>query len=345
MTRVVRIGKLKIGGKNPVRIKGMIKSSYANPSKVIKEARDLEAVGAQAIRLAIRERKDVKVAKLLKKHIDLPLVADIHFDHSLALLAIDAGFEGIRLNPLNITKQAQVQEVARACKKNKVSIRVGVNSGGFRQKFRSNTEAASLMVKAAGKYISWLEKKSFFDIMVSLKGADVCSTIAANKQFASKYKYPLHLGVTATGSQIQAVVRSAIGIGSLLASNIGDVIRVSLTDSSQEEVRVAKLILEALDLGKFGPQVISCPTCSRCEVNLIKAVNDFKKRLADSRITKPVRIAIMGCVVNGPGEASQADIGVAFGAKQAVIFKDNKIIKKTNAKCMVNDLIKEITNM
>jgi len=342
MSKTVKIGNLKVGGKNPVRIKGMIKSDMRKSQKVIAEAKRLEAEGVEAIRLAVKEKQDVKILKLLKKHISLPLVADIHFSPELAHLAIESGFEGIRINPLNILGPKHIREIAKSAKKHKVSIRVGVNSGGFKKDFKNPHSLAEAMVTKAQGCLKILEKESFFDIMVSLKGSDIASTVIANRLFAKKFSYPLHLGITATGPFLEGIIRSSAGLGILLWEGIGDVVRVSLTAPSFWEIRAAKYILQSLDLRKFGPQVISCPTCSRCEVDLIKIVDKFKKEIDKSGFSKPLKIALMGCVVNGPGEASQADIGIAFGRKKGAIFRKDKILGWTNEKNSVTDLLKEI---
>ena len=341
-SKVVKIGNLRIGGNNPVRIKGMLKSPTGNSKNLIKEAKRLEKEGAEAIRFAVREEKDAKIYHLLRKHTAVPLVADIHFHYQLALLAIQEGFEGIRLNPLNIYKKKEVKEIAKLAKQYGISIRVGVNSGGFKKSFSSPRDLASQMVKASEAYVKLLERENFFDIMVSLKGADVLSTIIANRMLSKKCNYPFHLGVTATGPFAEAITKSSVGLGNLLYVGIGDVIRVSLTAPSFWEIRAAKNILQALNLRKFGPEIISCPTCSRCEVDLINIVDRFKKRLKKTGFNKPLRIAIMGCVVNGPGEAYQADIGVAFGRKKAVIFRKDKILKQSTETKVIDDLIREV---
>ncbi len=345
MSRTVKIGKLKVGGKNPVRIKGMLKTPAEDTKNLIKEAKKLEKEGAEAIRVAVRQEHDSKIAPLLKKHIGIPLVADIHFHYRLALLAIEEGFDGIRLNPLNISKKKEVEQIAKSAKERGISIRVGVNSGGFKRNFKSHQDMAESMVKACSEYLKLLEGSGFFDIMVSLKGADVLSTIAANRMFSEKFDYPLHLGVTATGPFLDGVIKSSIGLGSLLHEGIGSIIRVSLTAPSFWEIRTAKQILQTLDLRRFGPQIISCPTCSRCEVDLISIVDRFEKSLKASGFNKPLRIAIMGCVVNGPGEAYQADIGVAFGKKKCVIFKKDKILKQSSEKKIVDDLMGEVEKL
>lgn len=342
MSKRVKIGSLSIGGKNPVRIKGMLKTPHHDVKGLIKEAKGLEKEGAEAIRVAVREKGDVKVVKLLRKHISLPLVADVHFQASLALSAIDEGFEGIRLNPVNICKKKEVKEIARAAKSAGISIRVGVNSGGFKRKFSSPKALAGQMVKEVEAYLKVLEGENFSDIMVSLKGSDVLSTIAANELFSKRHNYPLHLGITATGPFLEGVAKSSLGLGNLLYQGLGDIIRVSLTAPSFWEIRVAKYLLGALDLRHFGPEIISCPTCSRCEVDLVGIVDRFKQTLEKEGIKDHLRIAIMGCVVNGPGEAYQADIGVAFGRRKAVIFKKDKILGQSSEEKIVADLIKEV---
>ncbi|MFH1504005.1 MAG: flavodoxin-dependent (E)-4-hydroxy-3-methylbut-2-enyl-diphosphate synthase [Candidatus Omnitrophota bacterium] len=339
MKRVVKIGKLEIGGNNPVRIKGMLKSSVSDTKALIKEAKRLEKEGAEAIRVAVQENKDAKLANLLSKHVKVPLVADIHFCPQIALAAIEQGFNSIRLNPLNIYKKNDLKKIAKAAKDKGVSIRVGVNSGGFKKDFSSPEGLARQMVKKVQDYLKILESQGFFDIMVSLKGADVIATIVANRMFSKESDYPLHLGVTATGPFLEGIVKSSIGLGSLLNQGIGDVIRVSLAGPSFQEVRIAKYILQALNLRKFGPEIISCPTCSRCEVNIAGIVGKLKKKLENSKINKPLRVAVMGCIVNGPGEAYQADIGAAFGKKKAVIFKKDKILGYSSEEKIIENLV------
>lgn len=342
MSKTVKIGELGVGGKNPVRIKGMLKTPIRDTKNLIKEAKKLEKEGVEAIRIAVREKNDTLALKVLKKYTALPLVADIHFHSSLALWAIDEGFESIRLNPLNIYKRKEVKTIARAAKGAGISIRVGVNSGGFKRGFSSPGVLARAMVKKVEDYLKVLEQENFFDIMVSLKGSDVLSTIAANELFAKRHNYPIHLGITATGPFLEGITKSALGLGSLLYRGIGAIIRVSLTASSFWEIRAAKYILQALNLRQFGPEIISCPTCSRCEVDLIGIVDKFKQALGKEKIKRHLRIAIMGCVVNGPGEARQADIGAAFGKQKAVIFKKDKILSHSSEKKIVADLIREV---
>ena len=345
MKKVIKLGNLKVGGKNPVVIKGMIKSSLDKRSAVIKEAKVLQDEGAQAIRVAVKNPRDAGIIRYLKKHTKVPFVADIHFQHKLALLAIDEGFDGIRLNPLNITKAEHIREVAKAAKAAKIPIRVGINSGGFKRRF-SNIEAqAKAMVDKTVQFIRVLEKSGFSDIMVSLKAASVSATVLANRLFSKRLDYPLHLGVTASGPFLEGLVKSSIGIGILLDEGIGSIIRVSLTAPSFWEIRAAKWMLSSLGLRHDYPEIISCPTCSRCQVDLVKIVDGFYKetqRLKAKGYRFPKRIAIMGCEVNGPGEASQADIGVAFGKGKGVVFKKDKIVGTISSKSSIKDLMDKL---
>lgn len=341
-SKVVKIGTLEVGGKNPVRIKGMLKTPSHQERNLIKEARALEAAGAEALRVAFKEKRDVRLAGLLKEKVGVPLVADIHFNPQLALLAIDSGFDGIRLNPLNITKKRFVREIARAALKAHLSIRIGVNSGGFRKQFRTPCLLAKEMVNIAANYIKLFEDEHFFDIIVSLKTSHVNTTILANSLFARQFSYPVHLGVTATGPFLEGVVKSSLGLGVLLSQGIGNIIRVSLTAPAKKEIYAAQAILQFLGIRDFFTEIISCPACGRCQVNLEKIVRQFKKALEKEKGKKlPKTIAIMGCIVNGPGESSQADIGVAFGKNRGAFFKKGKVIGYTTQKSAVKDLLKK----
>ncbi len=343
-TKVVKIGDLKVGGKNPVRIKGMLKAPTKKRDLLIKEARLLEKEGAEAIRVAVEKDEDAGLAKILKQKIKIPIAADIHFKPKLAILAINNGFDQIRLNPLNISNKKDVKRIAQLAGEKGISIRVGVNSGGFRQANISKNELAQQMVGKTINYIDILESQDFFDIMVSLKCADVATTITANKVFSRQSNYPLHLGITATGSYLEGITKSSVGLGVMLNAGLGDIVRVSLTTDSVTEIKIAKYIIQSLNLRKFGPEIISCPTCSRCEVDLFKIVENFRKRIDKINCQKDIKIAIMGCVVNGPGEATQADLGAAFGKDHGVLFRKGKIFDKTKEDIIINDLIKELKN-
>ena len=314
MTKQVRVGKVKIGGKAPIVIQSMAKTDTRDVAATVTEIRELEKAGCELVRVAIRDFQAADAIKKIKKEIRIPLAADIHFDYRLALAAIENGADKIRLNPGNIRREEHVIEVARAAKKRRVPIRVGVNSGSVGYEGRGNL--AGLMVKKAVDYIKILEKARFYDIIVSLKASDVLTTIDAYRRFSKKSRYPLHLGITAAGPISTGLVKSSIGIGALLLEGIGDTIRVSLTADPCSEVIAAKNILQALELRRFGPEIISCPTCGRCQVNLQRIVGDMEDRLSvigyRLSVNKFPKIAIMGCEVNGPGEAKDADIGIAF---------------------------------
>jgi len=347
MSRVVKIGDLEVGGGNPVRIKGMLKTPTTKREELVKEAMKLWEEGAEAIRVAVKEKKDVEVAKFLKKYVKVPLVADIHFHYKLGLLVAEADFDALRLNPLNIYKKKEVVETIRAAKKSNLSIRIGVNSGGFKREFASEEALAKKMVETVEEYLKIFEKENFFDIIVSLKSSDVLATIKANQIFRKKFDYPLHIGVTATGPFLQGVVKSSLAAGVLLSAGVGDVIRVSLTAPSFWEIKIARFIVQFMKKRRFFSEIISCPLCSRSEVNLIRRVNEFQRvvdKLEKEGCSLPAKIAIMGCVVNGPGEAYQADIGVAFGKGKAAIFKKGKILGYTNEENLIEDLIRYFNN-
>ncbi|MCF7887102.1 MAG: flavodoxin-dependent (E)-4-hydroxy-3-methylbut-2-enyl-diphosphate synthase [Candidatus Omnitrophica bacterium] len=341
-TKVVKIGNLGVGGKNPIRIKGMLKTPVKKAGLLIKEAKGLQEEGVEAIRIAVEKEEDVGLANLLKKYITVPIAADIHFQPKLAVLAINNNFDQIRLNPLNISNKKDIKKIAQLAGQKKIPIRIGINSGGFKQSNISKKNLANQMVKKCFDYIETLESQKFFDIMVSLKCADVSTTIAANRIFSKRSNYPLHLGITATGSYLEGITKSSVGLGAMLNQGIGDLVRVSLTTDSLTEVKVAKYIIQSLGLRNFGPEIISCPTCSRCRVNLPKIVEKFRKKLDKLNYKKPYKIAIMGCVVNGPGEAAQADLGVAFGEGEGVLFKKGKIFKKISEDKIINDLAGEL---
>ncbi len=347
MTKQVRVGKLKIGGRAPILIQSMTKTDTRDVASTSRQIRELEKVGCDLVRVAVKDFQAASAIKKIKKCMKIPLVADIHFDHRLAIAAIENGADKIRLNPGNIHKEEQIIEVARAAKARKVPIRVGVNSGSVIKMPHVTGHdlriSAGLMVNSALDYIKILERAKFYDIIVSLKASDVLTTVRAYKRFAQKSRYPVHLGITAAGPISTGLVKSAIGIGVLLLEGVGDTIRVSLTGHPCEEVIAAKNILQALGLRIFGPEIISCPTCGRCQVDLIKIVNGFEKSytLYAKRHTlkRFPRIAIMGCEVNGPGEAKDADIGIAFGKGTGVLFKKGKVIKRIKTKDVIRELI------
>lgn len=342
-SRVVKVGGIPIGGGNPVVIQSMTKVRTADYEKVIKQIIDLENAGCQIVRLAIKDREDLEAFKKIKNKVNIPLVADIHFDYKLALMAIDYGADKIRLNPGNIYKKEEVREVIGALKSAKIPLRIGLNSGSVKGPGLNRMAMPDRLVKSALNYIKMVEGFKFHDIIVSLKASNVRETVAAYRKFASVCDYPLHLGVTATGFPYAGAIKSSIAIGVLLLEGIGDTIRVSLTDKPVKEVYTAKVILESLGLRSFGPEIISCPTCGRCEVNLVRLVSDFENKLSSLKLN-PIKVALMGCVVNGPGEAKEADIGVAFGKEYGLLFKHGKAIRKIRFSGCIDSLLKEMEN-
>jgi (E)-4-hydroxy-3-methylbut-2-enyl-diphosphate synthase len=344
MTRQIKVGGVKIGGGAPVTIQSMTKTDTRDVLATVRQIKELEKAGCEIVRVAIKDFEAAAAIKAIKRKVNLPLVADIHFDYRLALRAIENGADKIRLNPGNIYKENEIKEVAGLAKKKKIPIRVGANSGSIR--LTSVRGKAQDMVKPVLDYIKILERMDFYDIIVSLKASDALSTIEAYKLFSKKSNYPLHLGITAAGPASTGIVKSAIGIGALLLDGIGDTIRVSLTGDPVEEVIAAKNILQALKLRNFGPEIISCPTCGRCQVDLQGIVNKVALRITNDerRMTKNYhsKIAIMGCEVNGPGEAKEADIGIACGKGSGVIFKKGKILKRVKEKDIVKELLKEL---
>ncbi|MFH1269430.1 MAG: flavodoxin-dependent (E)-4-hydroxy-3-methylbut-2-enyl-diphosphate synthase [Candidatus Omnitrophota bacterium] len=347
--RVIRIGDVFIGADNPVAIQSMAKTRTADTEKTISEIKGLESAGCEIMRLAVKDLKDAKALRKIKQKARIPVVADIHFDWRLAIEAIDSGVDKIRLNPGNIYKKAEIREIVKAASLNHIPIRVGVNSGSLPAAVLRTAKAkgvAAAMVEAALDYIKAMEKMRFHDIVVSLKSSDIFDTIEAYRRMARSCDYPLHLGVTATGLPYSGAIKSAIALSILLFEGIGDTIRISLTDKPAAEVKAARSILEAMGLRSFGPEIISCPTCGRCEVDLAGVVKSLEKKLSAIQYplsSEPLRIAVMGCVVNGPGEAKGADIGVAFGRKEGLLFKKGKAVRKISLDKCTDILLKEIT--
>jgi (E)-4-hydroxy-3-methylbut-2-enyl-diphosphate synthase len=351
-SRRVQIGRISIGGNSPVAIQSMAKSKTSNVDRTVAQIKELEDAGCEIIRVAVKDHADSAALREIKKNIKIPLVADIHFDWVLAMEAIEAGVDKIRLNPGNIFKLSQIREVASAAKLARIPIRVGLNSGSA----GPGKDQVAVMVEKARAYIKALEKLKFRDIVISLKAQNARDTIAAYRKMSGYCDYPFHLGVTATGLPQEGLIKSSVAIGALLLDGIGDTIRISLTDKPQEEVRSARLLLKSLGLRNFGPEIISCPTCGRCEVNLVKIIKDLEKRLAvelsqghlpagrqaGHKSHGPVKVAVMGCVVNGPGEAKHADLGIAFGKIDGLLFKKGKPVFKVSVDRSVEALIKEI---
>ena len=349
-TRQIRVGNVRIGGGAPVSIQSMTKVETSNVKAVVSQIKALEAAGCEIIRVAVKSEKDALAIKDIRKKINIPLVADIHFDYRLALKAIASGADKIRLNPGNINRYDEIGQVVSSAKKARIPIRIGVNSGSLpKGAWPHPKRRLAPLVGAAMRYIKLFEKLKFHDIIISLKASDVVTTIEAYREIAELCDYPMHLGVTASGPYDVGIVKSAIGIGSLLADGIGDTIRVSLTADPAEEVIAAKRILSSLNLRKFGPKILSCPTCGRCQVDLVGIVSQLDDRLKAYSLKlkagKPLCIAIMGCEVNGPGEAMGADIGIAFGKGSGMLFRKGKILRKVAANKAVTEILKEIKRL
>ena len=344
-TRSIKVGSVGIGGNYPVSVQSMTTVNTENIKDLLIEIDRLSEVECQIIRVTIPNINAAKNIISIKKHTNIPIVADIHFNHKLALMAIDAGIDKIRINPGNIGNDENVKEVLAKAKFASVPIRVGINSGSMEesllQKYGHPTPEA--MLESAEKHIRICRDNDFQDLAFSLKSSNTYLMIQANRLFSQKYDYPLHLGVTEAGPVRQGTIKSSVGIGALLAEGIGDTIRVSLTGDPVEEVKVGYSILKSLNLIKKGVNIVSCPTCGRTISNVIKIAEEVEKRTAN--IKKNLTIAVMGCVVNGPGEAREADIGVACGNKNAQLFKKGEIIDKIPETEIVDRLLEEIEKL
>ena len=345
ITRKVNVGSLSIGGDSPVSVQSMTKTPTSDTISTVKQIKELEAAGCQIIRVAVKDEADANAIKEIKNQIYIPLVADIHFDYRLALKAIESGIDKLRINPGNIGDPDKIQAVAKEAKDRRIPIRIGVNSGSLEKEIlqKYGHPSAEALVESALKHVKILEDLDFGDILISIKSTDVPKTIEAYKLLSSKVDYPLHVGITESGIPKTGTIKSAVGIGSLLSQGIGDTIRVSLTGSPVEEVRVGFEILKSLDLYSKGVTIISCPTCGRLSFNLEKVVNEIEEKTR--YIEVPLKIAVMGCAVNGPGEAAEADLGLAGGIGEALLFRRGKMIKKVKEADMVEEFLKEIESM
>ena len=344
-TKVINVGSVKIGGNNPIVVQSMTNTKTYDINSTVKQITALAEAGCDIVRVAVPKMEDAEALVSIKKQISLPLIADIHFDYRLALKALEAGVDGLRLNPGNIGKKEYVKAVVTAAKERNVPIRIGVNAGSLDQKIllKYGGITAEGMVESALEHIRILEENNFDNIKISLKAHDVPLTIAAYKLMADTVNYPLHLGITEAGTIKSGIIKSAVGIGALLAQGIGDTFRISLTGDPVEEVKVANEILKALNLREYGPVMISCPTCGRCNIDLAKIANEVETLLAN--IKKPIKVAVMGCVVNGPGEAKSADVGIAGGKGQGLVFRHGEIVRTVSEEQLVAELFKEINKI
>ena len=345
MTRQIFVGGVPIGGGAPVTIQSMTNTRTDDVAATVAQIRRLAAAGCQIVRVAVPDLAAAKAVGAIKEQIDIPLVVDIHFDYKLALECVAAGCDKVRINPGNIGGEDRVRQVADACRQKGIPIRIGVNGGSLEKpilaKYGGVTPEA--LVESAFGHIRLLEKFGFTDICVSLKSSSVPVTMAAYRLMSEKSDYPLHLGVTETGTPRMGVLKSAVGIGGLLAMGIGDTIRVSLSADPIEEVYAARDILKVSGVRKEGPELISCPTCGRTRIDLIGLAQQVEERL--QAVTKPVTVAVMGCVVNGPGEAAAADVGIAGGDGVGLLFRRGEIVKKVPQEQLVDELFKMIDEL
>ena len=339
VSKPIQIGKVTIGGDAPIVVQSMTKTDTRDVMSTITQIKELEDCGCQLVRVAVPDAESAEAIREIKRGVSLPIVADIHFDYRLALMALEAGADGLRLNPGNISQSKKVTAIAQAAKERGIPIRIGVNAGSL-PKTASKLTIAEQMVEAALQQINLLESLDFDLIKVSLKAFDVPTTIEAYQNIAQKIPYPLHIGITESGTPRRGVIRSAVGIGTLLCQGIGDTIRVSLTAHPREEVIAAYEILKSLNLRQRGPILVSCPSCSRAEVDIITLAEEVEEEL--SKVDKPIRVAVMGCVVNGPGEAKDADIGIACGKGNATLFKKGKKIGVIKEKDFITALMAEV---
>ena len=344
-TRSIKVGNLTIGGNNDVIIQSMTNTKTHDVEATVKQIQDLTAAGCQLVRLAVLDQRDALAIKDIKNRVNVPLVADIHFDYRLALQAIESGIDKIRINPGNIGSIDKVKQVVTACKEHRIPIRIGVNGGSLEKDIlaKYGKPTAEGMIESAKKHVEILESLDFHDICISLKSSSTLLTIEAYKLASETFDYPLHLGVTEAGTKLSGTIKSSLGIGTLLYQGIGNTIRVSLSDSPVEEIKVAKTLLKELGLIKNVPTLVSCPTCGRIQYDLIPVAKEIEDFL--NTINSNITVAIMGCAVNGPGEAKHADIGIAGGINEGLLIKKGEIIKKVKQEDMVEVLKEEILKM
>lgn len=341
-TKPIYVGNVQIGGQNKVVIQSMCNTKTKDVQNTVKQILDLEKAGCEIIRVACLDLDDAKAIKEIKKNIHIPIVADIHFDYKIALQAIESGVDKVRINPGNIGDENRIKQVVNACKEKNIPIRIGVNSGSLEKDLLEKyggKPTAKAMVESAKRHVDILEKLNFFDIAISLKASDLDLCIEAYEEAAKVFNYPLHLGITEAGTVFSGTISSSIGLGIMLKEGIGDTIRVSLSGDPVEEIKVAKEILKNCKLYNKSPKLIACPTCGRTQINIIEIAKEVEEFLQN--IESNITVAVMGCAVNGPGEASQADIGIAGGIEEGLLFKKGKIIKKVPQNQIVEVLKKK----
>lgn len=345
VTRKIRIGDIYIGGDSPITVQSMTNTDTRDVVATVKQIHELEELKCDIIRCAVLDMPAADALKEIIKQIRIPLVADIHFDYKLALKSIENGAQGLRINPGNIGSEERIRLIAEAAKHRNIPIRIGVNSGSLEKDIlrKYGKVCAEALVESAVRHVNILENLNFHNIVISIKSSDVMETIKSYRLISQTLDYPLHLGVTEAGTLFSGTVKSCVGIGTLLAEGIGDTIRVSLTGDVKDEVKVGREILKSLGHIKEGVNLISCPTCGRTQINLIEIAEEVEGKLLNCH--KDIKVAVMGCIVNGPGEAKEADIGIAGGKGEGLIFKKGKVIKKVKEEELVNELLKEIDKM
>ena len=344
-SRKVKVRDIYVGGDAPITIQSMTNVRTSNVNEVLAQMNELHKAGCEIIRCAVLDMNDAEAFKEITEKSPMPVVADIHFDYKLALKAIENGVSALRINPGNIGGIDRITKVAEACKAKNIPIRIGVNSGSVEKDIlkKYGKPTAEGLVESALRNVKILEDLDFFDIVISIKSSNVQMMIEAYRLIADKCDYPLHLGVTESGTVFKGTIKSSVGIGTLLAEGIGDTIRVSLTSDPVEEIKVASEILKSLGLKKSGVEFVSCPTCGRTQINLIKIAEEVEKKLENCK--KQIKVAVMGCVVNGPGEAREADIGIAGGRGEGIIFRKGEIVRKVKEDQLIDALMEEIEKL
>lgn len=343
-TKVIKVKKLLLGGGNRILVQSMTNTDTLNHTDTIKQITDLKNAGCDIVRVAVSSMDELDACKSFLGNVDVPLVADIQFDYRIAIACADSGFDKIRFNPGNIGSKEKVKDVVSACKQNDIPIRIGVNGGSLEKDILDKYgKTASGICESALRHVSILEECGFNNIVLSVKASDVSTMVQANRLLSSKVDYPIHIGVTESGAREYGLVKSSIGIGSLLNDGIGDTIRVSLSGDPLQEIDAGKMILKAVGKLNEGCEIISCPTCSRCKYNMVDIIDDITAYVKD--IKTPLKIAIMGCVVNGPGEAKDCDLGVAGGVDKAVLFLKGKVVKTVSNDSVLVELKKLIDSV
>lgn len=344
-TRQISVGDVKIGGNAPISVQSMTNTDTADIDATVSQIKRLEEAGCEIIRVAAPDKAAAEALGKIKKQIKIPLIADIHFDYRLALKAIEHGVDGLRINPGNIGDKKKIEAVVSACKERRIPIRIGVNAGSLEKDLlkKYGHPAPDAMVESALRHIKILEELDFYNIKVSLKASSVVNTIEAYRLISKKVDYPLHIGISEAGPLFSGTIKSAVGLGILLSEGIGDTIRISLTADPVKEVEAAYEILKSLGLRKRGINIISCPTCGRLEIDVIRLASEVEQRL--SHIKKPLDVSVLGCVVNGIGEGKEADIGIAGGRGIGIVFKHGRIMKKVKEKDIADLLVSEVLEM